>query len=175
MLLGMKRAAAVFGGLALATPAAAETVTGTVNATITLTKACKVNDQTGAAGVSFGTLNFGSHTTLFTEATATANGNGAGAVAIQCTPGADATLQFNAGQNDGQVKGSGRAMNFGTYYVPYDIYSDSGFLTKLVSGGSITVSADGTVKTVNVYGKALGAASLVDGTYSDVISVVLTF
>lgn len=175
MLLGMKRAAAVLGSLAFVTPAAAETVTGTVDATITLSKACKVNDATTTTGVGFGTLDFGAHTTLFSEATATANGNGSGAISIQCTPGADATLQFDAGQNDAQVNGSGRAMKSGTYYVPYDIFSDAGYLNKLVSGNSVTVTADGTIQTVNVYGKALGAAGLVSGTYTDVINVVLTF
>lgn len=175
MLLGMNRAAAVVGCLAFATPVAAETVTGTLDASITLTKACKVNGATTTSGVSFGSLAFGTHTTLFTEATATADGNGSGAISIQCTPGADATLKFNAGQNDGQASGSGRAMKSGTYYVPYDIFSDAGYSNKLTSGSGVTVTADGTAHTVNVYGKALGASGLVAGTYSDVITVELSF
>lgn len=162
-------------GFIAAVPTMAQTVTGTIDSTITLTSACEVNGSTGTTAVDFGTLDFGSHTSLFTEATAQVDGNGSGAIAIQCTPGSGATLTFLAGLNDDEVAGSTRAMTNGTLFVPYDIYSDPAFATVLDNGSTVPVTADGTVQIVNVYGRALGNAGLTAGTYTDTIAVTLTF
>lgn len=167
---------AILGGsVMLASTASAQTVTGTIDATITLTAACEVNGATGTTGVDFGALDFGSNTTLFSEATSQVNGNGSGAVSVQCTPGNDATLTFGAGQHDGSATGGTRAMSDGTQFVPYDIYSDAGYATALTSGETMSITADGTVQTVQVYGKAVGGTGLAAGTYTDTIAVTLTF
>lgn len=103
------------------------------------------------------------------------DGNGAGAIAIQCTPGSGATLTFAAGQHDGQASGGGRALSNGSLYIPYDIYSDSGFTSLLSSGSTVAVTTDGSVHTVPIYGRALGASGLTADTYTDIISVSLAF
>ncbi|WP_336962837.1 spore coat U domain-containing protein [Sphingobium aquiterrae] len=162
-------------GCALGTPAIAQNVSGTVDATITLTSACEVNGSTGTSNVDFGTLDFGTHSTLFTSATAQVNGNGSGEIAVQCSPGADATLTFTGGLHDAAIGGSGRAMSDGTLFVPYDIYRDSAFNTVLANGASITITADGSIQHIPVYGRALGISGLAAGTYTDTISVMLAF
>lgn len=157
-------------------PANAQTVTGTIDATITLTSACEVNGSTATSGVDFGTIDFGSHTTLFSEATSTLDpGGGGSGISIQCSPGSDASLTIVGGLNDASVAGSGRAMKNGSLYVPYDIYSDASFATLLANGNSIAVTADGTIQTIPIYGKALGNGGLTAGLYSDTISVTLSF
>lgn len=169
---GMVAATSAF---ALHAPAMAQTVTGTIDATITLTSACEVNGSTATTGVEFGTLDFGSHTTLFTEATTELQTDSGAGISIQCSPGSDASLTVTGGSNDGTVPGSSRAMSNGTSLVPYDLYSDVGLLATLANGTSIPVTGDGTVQTIPIYGRALGTALLTPGTYSDTVAVTLSF
>lgn len=51
-------------------PAQAVNVNGVINATITLEGACSINGSAPVAGATWGTLDFGSQSTLFTTATA---------------------------------------------------------------------------------------------------------
>lgn len=152
----------------------AQTVTGTIDATITLTSACEVNGSTATTGVDFGTLDFGSHTTLFTEAAAAMAGAGS-AISIQCSPGSPASLTITGGSYDAQVPGSGRAMSNGTLYIPYDIYADAAFANVLANNTPIAVTADGTPQLIALYAQALGNELLVPGTYTDTVSVTLSF
>lgn len=165
---------AVSVGLLFGPASNAQTVTGTVDSTITLTRACQVNGTTDATNVAFGVLDFGTHTTLFTDATAQVEGNG-GAITIQCSPGASATLTFAAGLHDAAVAGSGRAMGNGTLLVPYDLYSNAALSTVMPVGATQSITADGTVQTINIYGRALGAPGLTAATYTDTIAVTLAF
>ena len=153
----------------------AQTVTGTIESTITLLSACEVNGSTATSGVDFGTLDFGGHSTFFDEATTQLQSGSANAIEIRCAQGADATLTITGGLHDAAVGGSGRAMANGSRYVPYDIYSDSGFQNPLVNGETIAVTADGSIQQIPIYGRALGNSGLIPGDYSDTISVTLDF
>ncbi len=171
-------AAAMLALCCIATPAQAD-VTGTVNATITLTTGCIINAQSvnnGAATVNFGTIDFNSHTSLFVQADSEIAG-GASGIAVQCSPGIAPSLIFGAGAHDGQGTGSGnRAMAHATasgQYVRYALYSDSGRNTLLAIGQGVTLASDGSAQTVHIYGRAFGAAGLVTGTYSDTVLVTL--
>jgi spore coat protein U-like protein len=159
----------------LQTSADAQTVTGTVDATITLSAACEVNGSTATSGVNFGTLDFGSVSTFFSSADAQVDGNGSGSISVQCSPGSGATLTINSGLHDAAVSGGSRALTDGSQYIPYDIYSDAGFNTVLNNNSTLSITADGTVQTVPIYGRAVGASGLSPGTYTDTISVTLTF
>ncbi len=167
---------AIIGGFFLQAAAGAQNVTGTVDSTITLSRACQVNGTTGTTNVQFGVLDFGTQTTLFTEAHAEIQGGGSGsAITVQCSPGTAATLTFGAGLHDAAVSGSGRAMSNGSLLVPYDLYSNAGLTTVVPVGATQTVTADSTVQTIHVYGKALGAPGLIADTYTDTINVTLAF
>lgn len=165
---------------AIATGTAAKAdVTGTVDATITLTSGCIINGQLtndGASGSDFGTIDFGSRNSLFVSADGEAVGGGTG-IAIQCTPGITPSLTFGAGQHDGQGTGSGnRAMAHASasgQYVKYGLYSDAGRGTLIAIGGSLPLAGDGSAQIIHVYGRAYGAAGLVAGTYSDMVIVTL--
>lgn len=154
-------------------------ITGTVDATITLTTACSINGDItddGDTGIDFGTLDFGSASTLFTQVDAEVSSGVAG-IAIQCSNGVPAELIFQAGQNDTAGAGTGdRAMAHASeanQFVTYSLYSDSGRSTVIPVGGSVDIPAGGALQTINVYGRAFGEPGLVSGVYNDVVTVVL--
>lgn len=168
-------AAAACLGLVATSPSFAATVTGQVDATITLTSACEVNGANGTTGVEFGTIDFGSQTTLFSQADGELVGGAQSGISIQCSPGQDATLTFLAGINDADAGAYTRAMAGNGQFVPYNLYSDSGRQTVLDNGDELTVVADGSVQTIPVYARAFGNDGLAAGTYSDTVQVSLEF
>lgn len=161
-------------------PVAAQAdVTGTIDATITLEAGCIINGQNyddGSANVDFGTLDFGTHNTLFVEADAQVQ-SGGGALMIQCSNGIAPILSFNAGQNDGSGTGGGvRAMAHTTdagRFVTYNLYEDAARTTLIPIGEDVTLLDTGEVQTVNIYASAFGESGLTPGVYTDVVTVVL--
>ncbi len=161
-----------------AAPAHAD-ITGTIDATITLEAGCIINGQNyddGSTGADFGTLDFGTENTLFTQTDAQVL-SGATGFTIQCSNGITPTLSFNAGQNDGAGAGVGlHAMAHQTaagQFVTYNLYSDPGRTTVIPVGGDVVLASDGSVQTVNVYGRAFGEAGLTPGVYADIVTVVV--
>lgn len=169
----------IFSIIALtATPAHAD-ITGTVDATITLEAGCIVNGQNfdnGTSGADFGTLNFGTHNTLFTQTDAQIL-SGASAFSVQCSNGITPRLSFNAGQNDDDGAGIGlHAMAHQTEagrFVTYNLYSDSNRTAIIPVNGKVPLANGGGVQTVNIYARAFGEAGLMPGVYTDVVTVVL--
>lgn len=155
---------------------AAGTVTGTINATLTLIAACQVNGSTASTGVNFGSLNFGTQSALFTETGAQVLSGGS-AFSILCSKGAIPVVKVAAGAHDGQSSGGTRSLYDGVAnYVPYDFYTDSGNSTLLPINGTITLpTSTGAAQTVSLYGKAVGKAGLPPGTYTDTVAVELSF
>jgi spore coat protein U-like protein len=165
-------------GLTLASGAqAATTVTGQITSSLILTSSCQVNGSGGSTGLNFGALNFGTANSLFTTATGQVLGGGGGALSILCSAGTTPTVKVRAGAHDGQSEGGTRALYDGVAnYVPYDLYTDAGHSQILAIDGVINLAAStGVAQTVNIYGQAVGKAGLPAGTYTDTISVELTF
>ncbi|HDS1737484.1 spore coat U domain-containing protein [Pseudomonas sp. BP8] len=164
-------------GLVLAVQAHAETVTGSINSTLTLTAACQVNGSSGTSGLDFGTLDFGTTDALFGTANAQVFGSGGGALSVVCSSGTTPSIRVRAGANDGQSAGGTRALSDGNNnYVPYDFYTDAGRTQVLAIDGTINLPiSTGEAQTVDLYGQARGKAGLPAGTYSDTVSVELTF
>lgn len=165
----------IASGASLCGPVSAQSVNGTIDATITLSPACNVNGGIPTGSVNFGELDFGTHNSFFTQATTQLETGSGSAISITCSPGADATLTIGAGANDGLVPGSGRAMSDGTQYIGYDIFRDSGFTQPLPPNTPVTVTADGTEQLVPIHGRALGGTALAPTTYTDLINVTLAF
>lgn len=155
-------------------------VTGTVDATITLEAGCIVNGQNfddGATGADFGTIDFGTHNTLFVQSDAQIL-SGATGFTVQCSNGITPTITFEAGLNDSEGAGVGlHAMAHQTdsaQFVTYNLYSDAGRSTIIPVGGDMTLADDGTEQTVTVYARAFGEDGLITGTYTDTLTVVVT-
>ncbi|MCK9797662.1 spore coat protein [Pseudomonas chlororaphis] len=165
-------------GLAMASTAnAATTVTGQISSTLILTSSCQVNGVGGSTGLNFGALNFGTANSLFTTATGQVLGGGGGALSILCSSGTSPSLTIQGGSNDGKSTGGTRALFDGVAnYVPYDLYTDSGHSQIVAINGVINLApSTGVAQTVNLYGQAVGKAGLPAGTYTDTVSVQLTF
>lgn len=164
-------------GLAYATPVQAD-ITGSIDVTLTLEGGCVVNGTNtadGSTGANFGLLDFGTQTTLFTQADSQVTGAGGG-ISVQCTTGVAPVLEFGTGQYDGSVPGTTHAMlnaSVPGQYVGYNLYSDAGRTDVITPGETIGLATDGSVQVVNVYGRAFGAAGLSPGTYNDVVTVTL--
>lgn len=156
----------------------AQSVTGSVDASITLDSACEVNGSTATTGVDFGDLAFGNHSSLFVSADAEVVSAGNG-ISVQCTPGTDVTLTFDGGLHaaDANAALGLRAMEHtgGASHVTYNLYGTAARDTPLAVGGSLNLTADGTEQVVEVFGRAFGEEGLAAGGYSDTIGVTLTF
>jgi spore coat protein U-like protein len=163
--------------LALAGNAQADTTTGQITSSMTLSSSCQVNGAGGTSGVNFGVLDFGSTGSLFTTANGAVLAGGGGALSILCSSGTSPTVTVGAGTNDAGSVGGTRALADGSgNFVPYDLYTDVGRSQILAIDGVITLAAStGVAQTVNIYGKAVGKAGLPAGTYSDSVAVELTF
>ncbi|WP_415769435.1 Csu type fimbrial protein [Pseudomonas sp. LB3P38] len=163
--------------LALASNAQADTTTGQITSSMTLSNSCQINGAGGTSGMNFGALDFGSTGSLFT----TANGqvlSGGGALSILCSSGTTPAVKVRAGAHDGGSDGGTRALMdvSGNNFVPYDLYTDSGHQDILAIDGVINLDpSDGSAQTVNIYGKAVGKAGLPAGIYSDTVAVELSF
>lgn len=164
-------------GLALASQAHAASVTGTINASLTLTAACQVNGSAGVSGLNFGALNFGTQDALFGAATAQVLGTGGGAMSVLCSAGTVPAIRVGAGSHDGLSTGGTRALADGVgNFVPYDFYTDAGLTQPLAIDGVITLpTSTGVAQTVNLYGQAVGKPGLPAGVYSDTVAVELSF
>ncbi|MCX2545514.1 spore coat protein U domain-containing protein [Pseudomonas sp. COW5] len=165
-------------GMTLATSVnAATTVTGQITSSLILISSCQVNGSGGSTGLNFGALNFGTANSLFTTATGQVLGGGGGALSILCSAGTTPSVKVRAGAHDGLSPGGTRALYDGVAnYVPYDLYTDAGHSQLLAIDGVINLAAStGVAQTVNLYGQAVGKAGLPAGTYTDTISVELTF
>lgn len=160
-------------GLAMAAKAQAlTTVTGQITSSLILTSSCQVNGGNATSGLSFGTLDFGTTDSLFT----TTNGQVA-PLSILCSSGTSPVVKVRAGSHDGGSLGGTRALSDGEgNFVPYDFYTDAGHASKLLIDGTVALSVStGVAQTVNLYGKATGKAQLPAGTYTDTVSVELSF
>ncbi|WP_110970083.1 Csu type fimbrial protein [Pseudomonas huaxiensis] len=167
----------LFAGVALAltSQAQAATVTGVINATLTLIASCQVNGSTATSGVNFGALNFGTQNALFTQASGQVQSGGA-AISVLCSKGAIPVIKVGLGSHDGASSGGTRSLSDGTNFVPYDFYTDAGTSTLLPINGTITLpTSTGVAQTVDLYGKAVGKAGLPPGVYTDTVAVELSF
>ncbi|NLC23099.1 MAG: fimbrial major subunit CsuA/B family protein, partial [Oxalobacter sp.] len=137
-------------GLPAFTLAHAATVNGIISVTITLTDSCLVNGATPTAGGTWGTLDFGSHPTGFTQADAQVEGQASSPITVQCRSATAPTVSIISGINDTQGGSHAHAMANGSNYVPYDIYSDTARSISVVNNTTFFTSANnGTVENVN--------------------------
>jgi spore coat protein U-like protein len=162
--------------------AAAQTsITGTIGVTLTLTSACSINGTilTTGSSANFGTLDFGTATTLFTQQDAQVLAGASGGISLTCSPGISPELTIASGSNDANASGGHlHALVFGSSYVPYDLYSDSSRSTVIQNNAAVALTASSTTYTTNLYARVFGvgtASTLPAGNYTDTLNVTLSF
>lgn len=168
----------VAAALALASGLAhGQQISGTIDSSIILEAACSVEEQTGS-GVDFGTLSFGTHSALFTEADAQVAG--AGGISVLCSQGVTATFTLLSGLHDGEAGSAVHAMQHTSdddAYVGYTLFTDSARTELLALNGEIELDEfeDGP-QSIDLYGRAFGdPGNLPAGTYEDTLQVQLTW
>lgn len=143
--------------------AMAATATSTFTVSITLQASCVIS--------STGPLAFGNQGVLNSAV------NASSTLGVQCT----SSTPFNVGLNAGATAGATtttRLLSSGANTVGYKIYSDSG-RTSLWGNtvGTDTVSQTGTgaVQNVTLYGQVPAQATPAPGSYSDTVTVTITY
>ena len=159
----LKRTALAFLGLTVPAAAIAATATGRMNVRIAIQAACEV--------VSTSDLDFGTVTALSATLDRTST------LSVKCSN----TTPYNIGLSVGTAGGtvSQRRMSAGsTDYVTYSLYRDAS-RTQLwgeTLGTDVqTSTGTGTAQSFTVYGRVPAQNSPAPGTYSDVVTVTVTY
>ncbi|WCM88721.1 Csu type fimbrial protein [Acidovorax sp. NCPPB 3576] len=184
-------AAAAFSGLAFLCgfgPAAADTLTGNLQATMRISTGCVISGSSGGqSGVSFGTLDFGTQPATFSgtvSAAPTGGAGGAGTTQILCSPEITViSVTVGGGLHAGQGAGVGvgtRAMNSAAAYIPYEVYQDASHTTPYPLNtpvANVAIPTAGAAFNLPIYGQVnkTGSQSLPFGAYTDTLGVTLTF
>ena len=139
------------------------TTTTTFTVQITITASCTISSAS--------TLNFGSQGVLTTNVDQTST------IQVQCTN----TTPYNIGLNAGTATGATvttRKMTSGGATINYSLYSDSGRTTNWGNTvGTDTVSSTGTgaSQSFTVYGRVPAQTTPAPTTYTDTITVTVTY
>jgi spore coat protein U-like protein len=149
--------------VALSQDALATTATTTFQVQITITNSCVI----GSAN----TLDFGSHGPLVSNVDASTT------LSVQCTN----SLPFNIGLDAGTGVGAtfaNRKMTSGGGTVTYALYQDNGRSTlwgDVVGTNTVSGTGTGSSATYTVYGRVLPQSTPAAGTYTDTITLIVTF
>src|SRR5262249_11369303 len=113
--------------------AQAATATATLSVSASIAGACTV----GSAALTFGAY------------ASTAASTASSAIQVSCTNGTSAVVTLNQGNNNNRVPSSGtRALNNGTNYLGYDIYTDNTYSTVWNATNSQPVVSTGSPVTI---------------------------
>ena len=159
-LAAMLGAACLFQSL---DPSLAATATSSFTVSITLAATCTINSAS--------TLNFGNQGIL------SANVDQTSTIQVTCTN----TTPYNIGLDAGQGTGASvttRKMTSGGATVSYTLYSDSGRTTvwgNTVGTNTVAGTGNGTGQNYTVYGRVPTQTTPAPGTYTDTITVTVTY
>jgi spore coat protein U-like protein len=158
--------------LALNSPASAQAGTATANLTvqIQITASCTIN----AASLTFTST----ASTSLTSAAVT----GSTTVAVTCSN----TSPYSIGMGQGANYTSSNRMASGSNYLPYTLYTDSGYTHPWTTGATSTTctvanqcylgTGNGSAQSVTIYGQVpVTAAAPAPGTYSDTVLMTITY
>ncbi len=149
--------------LQFASPSFAATTTSTFTATITLAATCVINSTQ--------TLDFG------TQGVLTANVPATSVIAVQCTN----TTPFNIGLDVGTGAGATvavRKMTSGGATVNYSLYSDAGHTTvwgNTIATDTVASTGTGAAQNFTVFGLVPPQTTPAPGTYTDTVTVTVTY
>lgn len=161
-VLGAAAVAAV-AALAISPAADAATVTNTFQVKITIANAC---DVTTTAPTN---LDFGSQGVL------AANVDQTSTITVTCTTSAPYNIGLNGG-GSGNV--NARVMTAGTNNVSYQLYQDSGRTTvwgNTVGTDTVSSTGTGSAQPFTVYGRVPPQTTPPAGSYTDTITVTVTY
>jgi len=149
----------------LADAASASTTTDSMAVTATVTASCHI-----AAGSA---LAFGSY-----DASTNTNVDGTATISTTCTNTTTYDIGLDAGLKSGATVSTREMNDGGTNYLPYSLYSDAGRTTNwgdTVSTDTVAKTGTGTAQTTTVYGRIPANTSAVPGSYTDTVTITVTY
>lgn len=156
-------AAAAVGLLPSASVSFAATSTATFTVQVTIVATCTINSAS--------TLNFGSQGVL------TANVDQTSTMQVQCANTTPYNIGLDAGTGSGATVAV-RKMTSGGATVNYSLYSDSGRTTvwgNTVGTDTVAATANGASQSYTVYGRVTAQTTPAPATYSDTVTVTVTY
>lgn len=144
-------------------PSLAATTTSTFTVQVAITASCTIN--------SAATLNFGS------QGVFTANVDQTSTLQVQCTNTTPYNIGLNAGTGTGATVAV-RKLTSGSTTVNYSLYSDSGRATvwgNTVGTDTVAATGNGAAQSYTVYGRIPTQTTPAPGTYTDTITVTVTY
>lgn len=161
--------------------ARADSSTGTIGVTLTLTNGCLINNSPTTSGIDFGKLDFGTQSATFTTLTRQMN-----SFTVKCNT-SDYAVRVTGSQNTtapgtaaGTVGSPARYLINDadpTQGVAYSLFADSELKTELANGGELEKqSSSGGTDTYTLWGQIKGNGTLVSaGTYIDTVQVSVDY
>ncbi len=162
-------AATLLGAAALtAGPVMAATSTGTFQVSATVVSACTVSGSL---------LNFGASLDPLAAATPV---DSTSSLSVHCTNTTPYTVSLSAGGNAGGASNfANRAIRSGSNTLGYQLYLDSGRSTVWGDGTSSSSTQAGTgsgsSQALTIYGRLPTLNGAVPGTYTDTVTVTITY
>ena len=141
----------------------AATATSTFTVQVSITATCTINSAS--------TLNFG------TQGVLSANVDQTSTISVTCTN----TTPYNIGLDAGTGAGATvavRKLTSGGATVNYTLYSDTGRTTvwgNTVSTDTVSGTGNGAAQSLTVYGRVAAQTTPAPGTYTDTITVTVTY
>ena len=156
--------AAITGCVAFGAPASAQTATGNLNVSVTIVAGCTV------AG---GTIAFGTQTSLQTAIDQT------GTVNVTCTNTTPYTVALTAGANGASV--TTRRMRGGATnaeFINYALFTNAGRTTnwgQTIGTDTVAGTGNGNAQPLTIFGRVPAQAIGSPGSYTDTVTVTVTF
>lgn len=156
--------AAILGGLALgltSMPAAASTATATFLVSTSVAATCTVSTTP---------LSFGSYTGVLSQATASGT--------FTCTNTTPYNVGLSAGLAAGATVTSRKMTGPAGALLSYSLFSDSGRTVNwgvTINTDTVAMVANGLGQTLTVYGQIPAGQYFAPGTYSDTVTVTVTY
>ena len=151
---------------------AAGSLSGNLGVQLTTGNGCQVTGGTqGGSTSDFGLINFGTHPALNNTINAQSASTTASPIQLNCTLATAYTITLNSGAN---ASGNQRRLALAGAYINYNLYSDS---ANLVAWPVAGVSGVGTGNAVDftVYGQVPPQTTPAAGTYTDTVTVTITW
>lgn len=150
--------------LGLSSPALAATATGSFTVQITIQASCVL--------VSTATLTFTAVGVI------AANDDASTTLSVQCTNTTPYNIGLNAGTGTGATVASRKMTGTGGALVNYTLYSDTNRTTvwgQTIGTDTVSASGSGAAQPYTVYGRVPVQTTPAPGTYTDTITVTVTY
>lgn len=125
--------------------------------------------------IMIGTMNFGSVYHAGSPADAS-SAPGQGSIQFRCTPGVTAKVTMNAGLWGASVANRRMRHTNNTNFLSYQLYTTPArnVVWDATTGRSLTFAND-SIQTMTVYGRLPAQSGILPGTYTDTVTVTITW